>query len=87
MNDWKIHFSRKYRSLNGRPGGVDGIPVKYDMNIIEQNELYNLKDDPGELYNIYNEFPEIAKKMEELGEKARIELGDNLTGIKGVGIR
>ena len=87
MNDWKIHFSRSYRSLNGRTGGVDGIPVKYDMNVIEQNELYNLKDDPGELYNIYNEFPEIAKKMEELGEKARIELGDNLTGIKGVGIR
>ena len=87
MNDWKIHFSRKYRSLNGRAGGVDGIPVKYDMNIIEQNELYNLKDDPRELYNVYNEFPEIAKKMEELGEKARIELGDNLTGIKGVKIR
>ena len=87
MNEWKIHFSRKYRSLNGRPGGVDGIPVKYDMNIIEQNELYNLKNDPRELYNVYNEFPEIAKKMEELGEKARIELGDNLTGIKGVGIR
>jgi len=84
MNDWKIHFSRTYRSLNGRPGGIDGIPVKYDMNIIEQNELYNLKNDPRELYNVYNEFPEIAKKMEELGEKARIELGDNLTGIKGV---
>ena len=87
MNEWKIHFSRSYRSLNGRTGGVDGIPVKYDMNIIEQNELYNLKNDPRELYNVYNEFPEIAKKMEELGEKARIELGDNLTGIKGVGIR
>ena len=84
MSDWKIHFSRTYRSLNGRPGGVDGIPVKYDMNIIEQNELYNLKNDPRELYNVYYEFPEIAKKMEELGEKARIKLGDNLTGIKGI---
>ena len=84
MNDWKIHFSRTYRSLNGRPGGIDGIPVKYDMNIIEQNELYNLKNDPTEFFNVYNEFPEIAKKMEELGEKARIELGDNLTRIKGV---
>ena len=87
MNNWKIHFSRTYRSLNGRPGGVDGIPVKYDMNLIEQNELYNLKDDPRELNNVYNEFPEIAKKMEELGEKARSELGDNLTGKKGIEIR
>ena len=87
MNDWKIHFTRTYRSLNGRPGGIDGIPVKYDMNVIEQNELYNLKDDPRELNNVYNEFPEIAKKMEELGERARNELGDNLSGKKGMGMR
>ena len=87
MNDWKIHFTRTYRSLNGRPGGIDGIPVKYDMNVIEQNELYNLKNDPRELYNVYNEFPEIAKKMEELGEMARNELGDNLSGKKGMGMR
>lgn len=87
MNEWKIHFSRSYRSLNGRTGGVDGIPVKYEMNIIEQNELYNLKNDPRELYNVYNEFPEIAKKMEELGERARNELGDNLSGKKGMGMR
>ena len=87
MNDWKIHFTRTYRSLNGRPGGKDGIPVKYDMNVIEQNELYNLKNDPRELYNVYNEFPEIAKKMEELGERARNELGDNLSGKKGMGMR
>ena len=82
----KFIFQETYRSLNGRPGGVDGIPVKYDMNLIEQNELYNLKNDPRELYNVYNEFPEIAKKMEELGEKARIELGDNLSGKKGISI-
>ena len=46
--------------------------------------MVNLKNDPRELYNVYYEFPEIAKKMEELGEKARIKLGDNLTGIKGI---
>ena len=57
------------------------------MNVIEQNELYNLKNDPRELYNVYNEFPEIAKKMEELGERARNELGDNLSGKKGMGMR
>ena len=83
MNNWKIQFSRTYRSLNGRAGGKDGIPVKYDMNLIEKNELYNLKDDPQEKINVYDSFPEIAKKMEELGDKARIKLGDNLMGIKG----
>ena len=83
MNEWKIQFSRTYRSLNGRDGGKDGVPVKYDMNLIESNELYNLSSDPEEKINVYDRFPEIAKKMEKLGEEARIELGDNLLGVKG----
>ena len=87
MNNWKIQFSRTYRSLNGKDGGKDGIPVKYEMNLIDKNELYNLKDDPQERIDVYDKFPEIAKKMEELAEKARVELGDNLKGRKGKGNR
>ena len=87
MNEWKIQFSRTYRSLNGRDGGKDGVPGKYDMNLIEKNELYNLKDDPQERIDVYDKFPEIAEKMEELAEKARIELGDNLKKRKGRGNR
>ena len=87
MNNWKIQFSRTYRSLNGKAGGKDGIPVKYEMNLIDKNELYNLKDDPQERIDVYDKFPEIAKKMEELAEKARVELGDNLKGRKGKGNR
>ena len=83
MNEWKIHFTRTYRSLNGKNGGVDGMPVKYDMNLLEKNELYNLKDDPEERNNVYDKFPEIALEMEKLGRKAREELGDNLTGEVG----
>ena len=87
MNNWKIQFSRTYRSLNGKAGGKDGIPVKYEMNLIDKNELYNLKDDPQERIDVYGKFPEIAEKMEELAEKARVELGDNLKGRKGKGNR
>ena len=87
MDDWKIHFARTYRSLNGKEGGVDGIPVKYDMNLLENNELYNLVEDPKEKNNVYDKFPEVASKLEELGRKARIELGDNITGIKVKGNR
>jgi len=83
MNDWKIHFSRTYRSLNGRDGGNNGVPVKYDMNLLEKNELYNLKNDPEERNNIYNDYPEIVLKMENLAKKAREELGDNLTDVIG----
>ncbi len=87
MNDWKIQFSRTYRSLNGKKGGKDGIPVKYEMNNVDKNELYNLEDDPQERIDVYDKFPEIAKKMEELAEKARVELGDNLKGRIGKGNR
>ena len=49
--------------------------------------MYNLKDDPQERIDVYDKFPEIAEKMEELAEKARIELGDNLKGREGKGNR
>ena len=83
MGDWKMQFPRKYRSLNGREGGKDGMPVKYEMNPVEANELYNLINDPEEKFNVYDKHPEIAKQMEELADQARFELGDRLTGIEG----
>ena len=85
--DWKLYFPRSYRSLNGRPGGKDGIPVKYDQNIVSENELYNLKIDPKELNNVLNNYPEIVNKLEKMGENARYDLGDNLTKVKGAGTR
>ena len=40
-----------------------------------------------ERIDVYDKFPEIAEKMEELAEKARIELGDNLKAREGKGNR
>ena len=85
--DWKLYFPRTYRSLNGKQGGKDGMPVKYEYNQVKSNELYNLIDDPRELSNVYSENMEIAKKLEEIGERARNELGDKLTSREGVGVR
>src|SRR5690606_32426935 len=28
---WKLHFPHQYRTLAGRPGGVDGKPVAYEQ--------------------------------------------------------
>ena len=63
------------------------MPVKYEMNEVSDNELYNLKNDPGEQYNLYNEKIEIVKKLEDIGERARKDLGDKLTSRIGKGIR
>ena len=40
--NWKLYFPRSYRTLNGKPGGKDGMPVKYEYNEVKSNELYNL---------------------------------------------
>ncbi len=85
--DWKLYFPRSYRTLNGKPGGKDGIPVKYENNIVKSNELYNLKEDPSETTNIYSEYIEKAKELEKMGENARQELGDALTSRVGSGVR
>ena len=83
----ELYFPRSYRTLNGKPGGKDGVPVKYENNIVKSNELYNLKEDPSETTNIYSEYIEKAKELEKMGENARQELGDALTFRVGSGVR
>ena len=81
--DWKMYFPHRYRTLSGREGRDDGIPIKYEYVNLETTELYNLIDDPSETKNIYNEFPEIAKKIEILADIKRKEIGDDLTNVNG----
>ena len=85
--DWKLYFPRTYRSLNGKQGGTNGMPVKYEYNEVKSNELYNLKNDPSEQNNVYDENIEVVKKLEDIGERARNELGDKLTSRIGEGVR
>ena len=49
--------------------------------------MYNLRRDPGEEYDVIKKYPNIAKELEELAEKARSDMGDNLTGRKGINNR
>ena len=50
--DYKLYLPHTYRSLNGRVGTDDGLPINYEMNKIEVPELYHLIDDPTESTNI-----------------------------------
>tara|TARA_B100000768_G_scaffold181903_1_gene207283 strand:- start:2707 stop:4122 length:1416 start_codon:yes stop_codon:yes gene_type:complete len=81
--DWKMYFPHRYRTLNGKEGRNDGKPIKYEYVNLEERELYNLKKDPSENKNVFNQFPEIVKKIEALAEIKRGEIGDNLTGKIG----
>lgn len=86
MGNWKLHFPHTYRTLAGRPGGTGGTPAPYEDARIDL-ALYDLAADVGESRNVAAQHPEVVKRIEELAEKMRAELGDSATGRKGSGVR
>ena len=82
-NGWKLYFPHTYRSLNGREGGKDGYPVNYDMNEIDEIELYDLKNDISESKNVADQHPKIVLEIKSLADEMRKKLGDKLLNIKG----
>lgn len=81
---WKLHFPHDYRSYEGVEPGKDGWPgatAKGTTGLA----LYDLKEDIGEQRDLQREHPEIVKRLEALGERAREDLGDK--DFKGKGVR
>ncbi|QDS99119.1 sulfatase-like hydrolase/transferase [Adhaeretor mobilis] len=83
---WKLHFPHPYRSLEGKPGGIDGIPTAYSR-LRTGVELYDLKSDIGESKNVANLHPKIVARFTREAESARAALGDKLTNRVGAEIR
>jgi arylsulfatase len=84
---WKLQLPHTYRTLNGRPGGTNGIPAKYENRELAQTELYDLVNDVGETKDVAEANPNIVKQLEAFAEKMRAELGDALTERNGSGSR
>jgi len=80
---YKLYFPHQYRSLNGRTGSDDGIPIDYDQNILEQEELYDLHLDVSEKINVYDQHPDIVKDLRVEAASCRQQLGDALTEVIG----
>jgi arylsulfatase A len=83
---WKLHFPHGYRSLDGRPGGKGGTPVRYTQKRIGL-ALFDLVNDIGETTNVARRNPDIVKRLQALAEKARDDLGDAGTKRKGKNLR
>ena len=84
---WKLvlpHKSRTYRNM--RPG-ADGWPGPTGTETIKEAELYDLRRDPGEWYNVASFYPAKVIELEALAEAARKDLGDNLTKNPGANRR
>ncbi len=87
QGEWKLQLPHTYRTLNGRPGGKDGTPAKYENAKLAQPELYDLKNDRGEKFDVASAHPDIVKQLESQAEAARAELGDAITKREGAGTR
>jgi arylsulfatase A-like enzyme len=83
---WKLVLPHQYRSLDGKPGGLDGRSEQY-AQLKTEKALYDLKNDVGETTDVASQHPEIVARLEAEAEKAREALGDTLTGRTGNEVR
>jgi len=81
--NFKLIFPHKYRTYGAYEPGNDGNPGELATNEILKNELYDLRRDPGERYDVISQYPEEAIKLMKIADKMREELGDNLTRKEG----
>ncbi len=86
IGDWKMVFPHDHRSYEDVLPGNDGWPGPYKQGRAEL-ALYDLRRDPGERYNVIDQYPEIAENLQKSAEDARIDLGDDLTDSEGINRR
>ena len=85
--DWKLALPHTYRSYEGKMPGNDGWPGEYSAGNVDEYELYDLRRDPGERYNVIDLYPEVAEELKKIAEDMRNDLGDENYGIPGVNSR
>src|SRR5262249_12242724 len=71
---WKLQLPHTYSSLDGKPGGRDGVPAPYAQRQLEKAELYDLLNDMSETQDVSSKHPDIVKRLEAEAGKARAEL-------------
>lgn len=85
---YKLIFPHKHRTYEGFEPGNDGKPgVVEEFHKLDDAQLYDLRRDPGERYNVISQYPEVLEKLNKMAQEARVDLGDDLTGSKGINVR
>lgn len=79
---WKLIFPHEHRTYEENAPGKNGLPGKLSSKS-SVLELYDLRRDPGERYNVIDSYPEIVKELNIIANDARSDIGDNLTNSPG----
>ncbi len=85
--DWKLILPHGYRTLGGRKPGMDGWPGEYMKRPVVEPELYDMRHDISETHNVAAEHPDVVRRMLDLAERCRADLGDTTLNRKGSGTR
>jgi arylsulfatase A len=84
---WKLQLPHRYPTLAGRPGGKGGRPANYEQREILKAELYDLENDPGETTDVAARHEDVMRRLMEIVERARTDLGDARVGRIGPNVR
>ena len=84
---WKLTLPHTGITYAGSDPGKDGWPGKTLTVTTYYAELYDLRRDPGERYNVASAHPEIVNQLQSLAAKARLDLGDDILKISGLNRR
>ena len=81
-DNFKLVFPHEFHSYALMPG-KDGWPGKSVSDSVKTTELYDLRRDPGERYNVISLYPEVVKELQMQADEARQDLGDDLNNMPG----
>lgn len=84
---FKLVFPHKYVTYGAYVPGNDGQPGNLTNLELKKAEMYDLRRDPGERYDVISQYPEEAARLMKIADEMRKDLGDNLTRVKGTGRR
>lgn len=81
--DWKLIFPHPGRTYEGFAPGTEGQPGQVNEHFPITGGLYDLRRDPGERYDVSENHPYVVRKLNQIADSAREDLGDDLTGKSG----
>lgn len=85
---FKLIFPHTYRCYENFIPDNDGRPGKVnEYHKLDEKMLIDLRRDPGERCNVIGQHPDVVEQLERMANDARKDLGDNLTGNKGLNRR
>jgi len=87
QGDWKLVFAHPGRTYEGYLPGQGGAPGPSTEEHKFSTALYDLRRDPGEQYDVREQYPDVVARLEKLAEEARTDLGDDIQQRTGANVR